>query len=482
MAETEPETPLINDNSCKCEKQATKKQEEIVPPDGGFWAWLVMISCFLVNGIIFGIINTFGILFVQLKKDMEEAGVADAATKCALVGSLTIGTTFFLSFLVGMLADKIGLRITAVIGGVLATLGMTLSAVGYKQIEVLYVTYGVLFGTGSSLVYTPSLTILGHYFRKKLGVVNGLVTSGSSIFTIGLSFINQYILETHGLLSCLQMFAGMSSVLIICALTFIPVLPHTRQQDSAKTSRSKLVEVAEKLVYLDNWRNKRFVVWTLAVPLALFGYFVPYCHLPQFAKDIPLDADDIINGEKASKLIMCIGVSSGLGRIASGFIADLPKVKKNGNRIILQQISFVSIGACTMLLTTAQLFGEHVFLAMLSFCFILGIFDGCFITMLGPIAFDICGPAGAGQAIGFLLAMCSIPLTIGPTVAGAIYDRVGDYTGAFLGAGIPPMVGAIAMLAIRCFPQQEKDSSKGEKQANVATESETMRSSVEKIC
>ena len=41
-----------------------------------------MISCFLVNGIIFGIINTFGILFVQLKKDMEEAGVADAATKC----------------------------------------------------------------------------------------------------------------------------------------------------------------------------------------------------------------------------------------------------------------------------------------------------------------------------------------------------------------------------------------------------------------
>jgi len=440
-----------------------------------------MISCFLVNGIIFGIINTFGILFVQLKKDMEEAGVADAATKCALVGSLTIGTTFFLSFLVGMLADKIGLRLTSVIGGVLATLGMALSAVGYRQIEVLYVTYGVMFGTGSSLVYTPSLTILGHYFRKRLGVVNGLVTSGSSIFTIGLSFINQYILETHGLLSCLQMFAGMSTVLILCALTFIPVLPKTSQPDSQKT-RSKLVEVAEKLVYLDNWRNKRFVVWTLAVPLALFGYFVPYCHLPQFAKDIPLDADDVINGEKASKLIMCIGVSSGLGRIASGFIADMPKVKRNGNRIILQQISFVSIGACTMLLTTAQLFGDHVFLAMLSFCFILGIFDGCFITMLGPIAFDICGPAGAGQAIGFLLALCSIPLTIGPTVAGAIYDRVGDYTGAFLAAGVPPIVGAIAMLAIRCFPQQEKDSSTSEKQANAVSEKETKPSSMEKIC
>ena len=50
---------------------------------------------------------------------------------------------------------------------------------------------------------------------------------------------------------------------------------------------------------------------------------------------------------------------------------------------------------------------------MLTFCFILGIFDGCFITMLGPIAFDLCGGDGAGQAIGFLLALCSIPLTIG---------------------------------------------------------------------
>lgn len=481
MAETEPDTPLIAENVCQSEKQVQNKDEKIVPPDGGFWAWVVLASCFLVNGIIFGIINTFGILFVQLKKDMEEAGVEDAATKCALVGSLTIGTTFFLSFLVGMLADKIGLRLTAVIGGALATLGMALSAVGYKHIEVLYVTYGIMFGTGSSLVYTPSLTILGHYFRKKLGVVNGIVTAGSSLFTIGLSFINQYILENHGLLPCLQMFAGLSSLLILCALTFIPVLPNTIPPVREK-KMSRLMVVAEKLVYLDNWRNKRFVVWAFAIPLALFGYFVPYCHLPQFAKDIPLDQDDLINGEKASKLIMCIGVSSGLGRVASGFIADLPAVKRNGNRIILQQISFFSIGICTMLLTTAQLFGDNVFLAMLSFCFILGIFDGCFITMLGPIAFDICGPAGAGQAIGFLLAMCSIPLTIGPTVAGAIYDKVGDYTGAFLGAGVPPIVGAVVMLTIRCFPPEDQDSKLSEKKAKYLPQSETKNSLVEKIC
>ena len=47
------------------------------------------------------------------------------------------------------------------------------------------------------------------------------------------------------------------------------------------------------------------------------------------------------NGEKASQLIMCIGVSSGLGRLGSGLLADLPAVKRNGNRIVLQQVSLV---------------------------------------------------------------------------------------------------------------------------------------------
>jgi hypothetical protein len=31
-----------------------------------------------------------------------------------------------------------------------------------------------------------------------LGVVNGVVTAGSSIFTIALSFVNQHILDTFG--------------------------------------------------------------------------------------------------------------------------------------------------------------------------------------------------------------------------------------------------------------------------------------------
>ena len=123
---------------------------------------------------------------------------------------------------------------------------------------------------------------------------------------------------------------------------------------------------------------------------------------------------DTLPDDDGSTLVTCIAVTSGIGRLIFGKIADLPNV----NRIFLQQISFICIGICTMLLTAAPYFKGFEFESMIVFSLIMGIFDGCFITMLGPIAYDICGPAGASQAVGFLLGLCSIPLTIGPAAAG----------------------------------------------------------------
>lgn len=69
---------------------------------------------------------------------------------------------------------------------------------------VLLLTYGVLFGIGCSLAYSPSLVILGHYFRKRLGLVNGLCTAGSSVFTILLPFFLDAVLPLLGLATTLQ--------------------------------------------------------------------------------------------------------------------------------------------------------------------------------------------------------------------------------------------------------------------------------------
>lgn len=56
---------------------------------------------------------------------------------------------------------KVGLRTTAMCGALLSTLGLALSAIYHDNISVLYLTYGIMFGAGASLIYTPSLAVLG---------------------------------------------------------------------------------------------------------------------------------------------------------------------------------------------------------------------------------------------------------------------------------------------------------------------------------
>lgn len=73
-----------------------------------------------------------------------------------------------------------------------------------------------MFGGGASLAYTPSLVILGHYFQRWMGLVNGFVTAGSSVFTIALPFILPYILDI-GIQTTFQVLAGITAFLMVSA-------------------------------------------------------------------------------------------------------------------------------------------------------------------------------------------------------------------------------------------------------------------------
>ncbi|CAD7093342.1 unnamed protein product, partial [Hermetia illucens] len=365
---------------------------------------------------------------------LTEQHDAEASSKAALVGSLTIGTTFLLSPIAGVLTDKIGLRRTTLFGGLLSAGGMFISSYCTESIEALYLTYGVMFGLGAALAYTPTLAILGHYFKKYLGKVSGFVTAGSSVFTAILPAALDYLVKFHGLRVTLLCMAGILCFVIVCAFVYKPLHPPP-QPVARKPGRSELNTFMRTMINVDIWKRKRYVIWALSVPIALFGYFVPYVHMVKFIQTSFEDSNENLP-------VACIGISSGIGRLLFGIIADLPGV----NRIFLQQIALVFIGTLTMLLPAT-----NSYVLLIIFALIMGLFDGCFISLLGPIAYELCGPRGATQAIGFLLGMSSIPLTVGPPIAGKLFDLTGSYTTPFVLAGIPPLIGATMMFMMRCI-------------------------------
>lgn len=151
--------------------------------------------------------------------------------------------------------------------------------------EFLYLTYGILFGVGASLAYTPSLVILGHYFKRYLGVVNGFVTAGSSVFTIIMPYALAFLLKKLRLEATMMCMSALIALIMACALLFKPLPGGSTPpppDHSTRLYKHSVWRRVIRVINVDIWKKKKYVIWTLAVPSALFGYFVPYVHMVSY--------------------------------------------------------------------------------------------------------------------------------------------------------------------------------------------------------
>ncbi|KAJ8281787.1 hypothetical protein COCON_G00043060 [Conger conger] len=394
-----------------------------VAPEGGF-GWLVVFAATWCNGSIFGIQNSFGILHMMLVKDHADANASQF--KVAWVGALAIGMIFFCSPVVSMFTDHFGCRKTAVSGALIAFIGLLTTSFA-TSLGVRYFTYGILFGCGSSFAFQPSLVILGHYFRRRLGLANGVVTAGSSLFSMGLPVLLKKVVGPLGLSRTFQILSIFMFVQALLALTFRPLLPRPAAGHPSVRKYFNL-----KVFYVTTYR-----VWAFGVATAVLGYFVPYIHLINFVKE---EFGEI---KKEWVLLVCIGASSGVGRLLFGKVGDLiPGV----NKIYMQVASFSVLGLVSMMIPQCRVFESLVVV-----CLFLGLCDGCFITIMAPIAFELVGPMRASQAIGYLLGLMSLPMTAGPPIAGLLRDCFGNYHMAFYLAGVPPIVGALVLFFVPVY-------------------------------
>ncbi|XP_037637122.1 monocarboxylate transporter 8 [Sebastes umbrosus] len=425
--------------------------EAFVPPEGGY-GWLVVFAATWCNGSIFGIQNSFGILHLMLVKEHADPNDKTSQFKVAWVGALAMGMIFFCSPVVSMFTDRFGCRKTAVSGAAVAFIGL-LSTSFANSLGLRYFTYGILFGCGSSFAFQPSLVILGHYFRQRLGLANGVVTAGASLFSMGLPVFLNKVVEPLGLSRTFQILSIFMLVQALLALLFKPLLPpgagmgppgmgpgpakpQTQPGATAQGGSrwSRILAGVKKYFNLRVFHIVTYRVWAFGVATAVLGYFVPYVHLMNFVKE------QFKGTEKEWVLLVCIGASSGVGRLAFGKIGDLITGLQ---KIYMQVVSFIALGLMSILIPQCS-----VFEALVVVCVFLGLCDGCFLTMMAPIAFELVGPMQASQAIGYLLGLMSLPMTAGPPIAGLLRDYFGNYTVAFSLAGVPPMVGGVVLFFV----------------------------------
>uniref|UniRef100_A0A8C6IXX4 Uncharacterized protein n=1 Tax=Melopsittacus undulatus TaxID=13146 RepID=A0A8C6IXX4_MELUD len=386
------------------------------PPEGGF-GWVVVFAAAWCNGSIFGIHNSFGILYMMLQNDLGEGNKDPALEfKTAWVGSLAMGMIFFCSPIVSIFTDRIGCRTTAATGAAIAFIGL-LSSSFTKSLEVRYFTYGILFGCGSSFAFQPSLVILGHYFKRRLGLANGIVAGGSCLISVPLPFF----------------------------------LKDGQDKLGSRSMRQQCWSQTRKYFNLRIFRRKTYRIWAFGIATAVLGYLVPYTNLVKYVEKRFQET------KKDWIIPVCLGAMSGLGRLIAGRIGDcIPGLKK----IYLQVASFVVSGILCMVIPQCQGFEGVIVI-----CLFLGLCDGFFTTIMAPIAFELVGPMQASQAIGYLMGLMAVPMTAGTPIAGYLNDYFGNYDAAFYFAGVPPIIAGLVLSVVplihqRMLKKQRLDSGK----------------------
>lgn len=90
----------------------------------------------------------------------------------AWTGSISYGLQCIFCIIGSILVDLFNPRLIGVAGGLISAISMVLSA-WVNEIKYYLLTYGLLLSIGQALLLASTLSILPHYFDKKLSLANG---------------------------------------------------------------------------------------------------------------------------------------------------------------------------------------------------------------------------------------------------------------------------------------------------------------------
>ncbi|XP_041762066.1 monocarboxylate transporter 12 [Anopheles merus] len=209
------------------EDGTTDDDYELVPPDGG-WGWLVLAGSMLVNILVPGTIKSFGVLFVEFLEAFQAS-----PSSAAWIPALCYFLYSSLGPLSSILSVKYSYRTVTIVGGTFAAVGMIITFWA-TSVNYLYISYGVLVGTGAGLSFPPTVYIVTSYFVKLRGLANGLCISGSALGSIILPPVLRFLLENYGYRGACLIMGGITLNVWVAAIFYEPVEKHLKRVRKVK--------------------------------------------------------------------------------------------------------------------------------------------------------------------------------------------------------------------------------------------------------
>ncbi|KAJ5979861.1 monocarboxylate permease [Penicillium waksmanii] len=367
-----PPSARTNNSPSSTSLNEMEQDCDLTFPDGGWRAWGVVLGSWCAMVPSFGLMNTIGVFEAWLAdhqlKDYSKASIG-------WIFSLYIFFLYFGSIQVGPIFDAHGLKPLLIPGcvGLVASLMVFSVAEEYYQFML---GFSVLGGISSSMVFTPSVGCIAHWFLRRRALATGVAATAGGIGGIIFPVLVSNLAGSLGFPWAIRI-VGFISVLF-CS--------------KGKIDIKSLSEL-------------RFSLLTAAIVLIDFALLIPLTYLPSYAQSRGLGDSFAYN------LSPILNAASILGRIVPGYYAD---------RFGRFNVMIVTAFVCSVITFALWLPSQSNRAAILAYAVLFGFWSGSAISLSPVCVAQISKTEDFGKRYGTTYFLVSLGTLVAIPIAGEL--------------------------------------------------------------
>lgn len=290
----------------------------------------------------------------------------------------------------------------------------------YAELWQFILSFGVLAGLGTSLLFTPSIAAVGHWFNARRGFATGIACTGGSIGGVIFPLMLTQLFDQIGYAWATRVLA---LVCLVCSGIGVCLV------------RSRLPPAKDATAHPDFriFRQIPFLLTTIGIFLLEFSLFIPLTYISSYA------LYEAFSQDFAYHLLPILNAASVVGRALPGYYAD---VIGPFNTCMLAVLLAIVGCLCVWLPSGDTTAGIIIFALMFGFG------SGTCISIAPVCIGRMCKTQEYGRYYATTYTVVSFACLIGIPIGGSIVQaNGGEYYGLIIFTGVV-FVGSIAFLML----------------------------------
>jgi MFS family permease len=274
--------------------------------------------------------------------------------------------------------------------------------------------FSVLGGISSSMVFTPSIACIAHWFLKRRALATGIAATAGGIGGIIFPVLIANLAGSLGFPWAIRIIGFISAAFCFLSVALL-------------RTRLSLNSVKKGTVDIGALKEPCFSLLTAAIVLIDFALLIPLTYLPSYAQSRGLQ--DVI----AYNLSSILNAASIVGRIVPGYFAD---------RFGRFNVMIITTFVCSVFTFTLWLPSKSNQAAILAFAVLFGFWSGTAISLSPVCVAQISKTEDFGKRYGTTYFLVSVGTLVAIPIAGELLkvqtSTIGqdDYTGLIILCGL----------------------------------------------